>query len=268
MKLFGNHKEQPPSLITSTSEHSELSRDLDLVEIPLEGVAAYWLSLHKVLQEKKTSRIRTIRGEAAYTTEPYVSHLLQTAFTDFSDDLVRRYATIKQETILRDLSRKLVLISIGVLGIATNENPQQVLVRIISKFPVSPILEKQVFETASDLLSKHHGREDLQIDVDHRMHIETLIEHLIFFCMLARRQGREACQPYLEKIRSLYFTEGLSLIIDNFDSDFIKHRLNLQKSEILSDTKRKMSMSLEMCLAIRNNVVYDDVFKVATSFLL
>lgn len=267
MKLFGNHKEHPPSLATPTSEHRELSRDLDLVEIPLEGVAAYWLSLHKVLQEKKASRLRIIRDEAAYTTEPYVSHLLEIAFTDFSDDLVRRYATIKQETILRDLSRKLVLISIGLLGIATNENPQQVLVRIISKFPVSPILEKQVFETASDLIAKH-GRDDLQVDVDHRMHIETLIVHLIFFCMLARRQGREACQPYLEKIRSLYFTEGLSLIIDNFDADFIKHRLNLQKSEILNETRRKMSMSLEMCLATRNSVVYDDVFKVATSFLL
>jgi hypothetical protein len=253
------------SQLGNDQENRKLPKDLDLLEIPLEGVAAYWLSLKKVLLLKKHSKL--LEEESQYTQEPYIKHLLQISFASFSEEQIRKYAGIKQETILKDLKRKIYLMLIGLLGIATDENPQQVLLRFISKFPISPIIEKQIFEKARDYLEQSEAG-DLNLDIDHRMNIDTLITHLIFFSMFSRRKGKESCAPLINKVRSLFFKEGMELIIDGFDYDFIKHRLTLQESEILYETKRKMHMSLEMCLAIKANMAYDDVFKIANSFLL
>lgn len=251
--------------LSPNNKHRKLPQDLDLLEIPLEGVAAYWLSLKKVMQLKKNNKL--LEEEAQYTQEPYIKHLLQISLGSFTEEQIRKFAGIKQETILKDLKRKIYLMLIGLLGIATDENPQQVLLRFISKFPISPIIEKQIFETARDYLEQAE-EEELHLDIDHRMNIDTLITHLIFFSMLSRRKGKVACTPLIKKTRSLYFKEGMELIIDGFDYDFIKHRLTLQESEILYETKRKMHMSLEMCLAIRSNMAYEELFKIANSYLL
>ena len=253
------------SQLGPNKKHRKLPKDLDLLEIPIEGVAAYWLSLKKVLLLKKNSKL--LEQEAQYTQEPYIKHLLQISFSSFTEEQISKFAGIKQETILKDLKRKIYLMLIGLLGIATDENPQQVLLRFISKFPISPIIEKQIFETARDYLEQTEI-EGLNLDVDHRMQIDTLITHLIFFSMLSRRKGKAACTPMIQKTRSIYFKEGMELIIDGFDYDFIKHRLTLQEAEILYETKRKMHMSLEMCLAIKANMTYEDIFKIANSFLL
>jgi hypothetical protein len=239
-------------------------KDLDLLEIPMEGVAAYWLSLKQVTKTKKFSRVAA--EEAEYTSEPYIRHLLELSLSSFQEDKIAKLARIKQETISKDLQRKLVIISIGVLGMAANENPQQVLVRIISKFPISPVVEKQTFAKAQTLLDRMADR-SMVVDVDHRMDIETLIGHLIFYCMLSRRKGHEACRPLLENVRSLYFCDGMTLILDGFDRDFIKYRLSLQKDEILAETGRKMDMALEMCLSLKNNDSYEDMFQIARSFM-
>jgi flagellar motor component MotA len=234
------------------------------MEIPLEGVAAYWLSLKKVLKTKKLGKV--VAEEAAYTSEPYIRHLLELMVSSFSETRIARLARIKQETISEDLQRKLIIISIGILGIAANENPQQVLVRIISKFPISPVVEKQTFARAQALLDRL-SESRLVVDIDHRMDIETLISHLVFYCMLSRRKGREACRPLLQDVRSMYFCDGMTLIIDGFETEFIKYRLNLQKDEILSETRRKMNLALEMCLSLRNEDSYEDMFTLARSFM-
>jgi hypothetical protein len=240
-------------------------KDLDLLEIPIEGVAAYWLSLRKVLKAKKA--VKMLQDEADYTSEPYIKHLLELLLSSLDEVQLRKFAEVKQQTIVKDLQRKLVIISIGLLGIAANENPQQVLIRIISKFPISPVVERHIFQAAQELLDAPAGSESV-VDIDHRMHLEQLIRHLIFYCMLSRRKGREACSPYVSNIRSAYFTEGLSLILDGFAQDFVKHRLNLQKDEIIYETQRKMDMALEMCLGLKNNTDYEDMFKMANSYLL
>lgn len=247
------------------AEQEHQFQDLDLLEIPFEGVAAYWLSLKKVLKSKKNAKL--LQEEAEYTSEPYIHHLLELSLSSFTEEQIRKFAGIKRETLLKDLHRKLILISIGLLGIAESENPQQVLVRIISKFPISPIVERKIFQNAQNLLATAH-RQSAGIDVDHRMHIEKLITHLIYFCMLARRQGMPACEPFLKQVRSRYFKEGMHLILDGFDTDFVKHRLKLQQEEIIYETGRKMELALEMALALRNNLAYADMFKIANSFLL
>jgi len=240
-------------------------KDLDLLEIPVEGVAAYWLSLKKVLKSRKNARM--LQQEAKNTTEPYIRHILELVSSSFHDDQIRRFGEIKKDTIIKDLKRKMILISIGLLGIADNENPQQVLVRIISKFPISPVAEKQIFQEAQNYLEKSDSG-NFYVDIDHRMRIETLISHLIFYCMYSRRKGKEACRGFIKNTRSLYFSEGMNLILDGFDQDFIKYRLNLQQEEILYETERKMDMSMDMSLGIKNNIPYEDLFKIANSYLL
>ena len=240
-------------------------KDLDLLEIPIEGVAAYWLSLKKVLKSKKNAKM--LQEEAKNTTEPYIRHLLELVSSSFDDNQIRRFGEIKKNTIIKDLQRKMILISIGLLGMSANENPQQVLIRIISKFPISPVVEKQIFQEAQNYLEKSDAGK-FYVDIDHRMHIETLITHLIFYCMYSRRKGKESCKDFIQSIRSLYFSEGMNLILDGFDQDFIKYRLNLQQDEILYETERKMDMSMDMSLGLKNNVSYEDLFKIANSYLL
>ena len=240
-------------------------QDLDLVEIPMEGVAAYWLSLKKVQKGKVNPKL--IQNEAEYTSEPYIQYMLQLLLSQFKEEVIDKLARIKKDTISKDLQRKLTLISIGLLGIAAQENPQQVLVRIISKFSISPIEEKKIFQAAQNMLQTEESKQKV-VDVDHRLKIENLISNLIFYCMLCRRQGKEASQPFMEQIRSFYFREGLHLILDGFKQDFIKYRLNLQKNEIIQETRRKMDLSKEMCLGLKNNYNYDDLFKIANAFLL
>jgi len=43
-------------LIKTAKENRELSKDFDIVEMPIEGVVAYWLSLKKILGNKKITR--------------------------------------------------------------------------------------------------------------------------------------------------------------------------------------------------------------------
>ncbi len=239
-----------------------------MLEMPVEAVLAYWLSVKRVLEAKGQS---FIAAEREKTSEPFVSHLLGLLQSSLSPEDIQRFGAIKKQAILRDLQRKFILMSISILGMATNENPQKVLIRIISKFPISPIYEKQVFEAASEVLKKMEdgdlNREKF-LNIDHRMKIESLILNLVIYNMLARRMGRREIGDFIGHIRSFYFAEGLSLIVDGFEYDFIKHRLNLQKKEILELTESKMDMSLHICSGIKSGLSYDDLQLVGASYLM
>ncbi|MFO7727796.1 MAG: hypothetical protein R6X11_05665 [Desulfonatronovibrio sp.] len=255
-------------LAKSVSENTRLSSDFDLLEMPVEAVLAYWLSIKKVLETKGQP---FLRQERQNTTEPYVSHLLGLLQSSLSSEKMERFGLIKKQAILRDFQRKFILMSISLLGMATNENPQKVLLRIISKFPISPIYEKQVFEAAAAVLKKMDEgslNRDKFFNIDHRMKMESLILNLIIYNMLSRRLGKRELGDFVENIRSFYFAEGISLIIDGFDYDFIKHRLILQKKEIMDLTESKMDMSLFMCSGIKSGLSYDDLQLVGSSYLL
>ncbi len=244
------------------------SRELDIVEIPLEAVAAYWLSIKKVSGKGGRAITKAIKQEAGYTSEPFVKYLLEMLLSSFSDEEIRRYCQFKIRTLLRELQRRFILISIGILGVAAKENPGQVLIRLMSKFPIPPASERKIFKGAQEFLRLYEGGEIPSVDISHTQHPELLITNLIFYCMLARRKGASECQVLTEKVNSPLFREGISLIVDGFDRDFIKYRLNLQQREVLSDTEQKMNMSVEMALALRRGVSYEDMFRIAQSFLI
>ncbi len=253
----------------TTWSNKKLPAEFDLVDMPLEGVAAYWLSLKKVLQEKKNADL--LRTEAAHTKESYIRHLLELCTSSLDRDAIRHFADIKKNVLIADLQRKLVLIAIAILGIADKENPQKTMVRFLSKFSISPVFEKQVFEVAQLILANldndsfhHHKFMSLHL----HMKPEAMLIVLLVYCMLVRRKGPGCIDAFLPCITFNSFTEGITLIKDGFDKDFIKYRLNLQKREILEETERKMDMSTELALALTRQISYDDMYLIARSYML
>ena len=252
-----------------TRETRKLPAEFDMVDMPLEGVAAYWLSLKKVLLEKK--RPDLLANEAAHTKEAYVRHLLELCTSSLDADSMRCFARVKKKVILADLHRKYILMAIALLGMADNENPQKVMVRFLSKFPISPVFEKQVFEVAQLIIANlgnasFNHRKFMALNL--RMKPEAMLIVLVVFCMLVRRKGPGGLEPFLEHVRCSYFNEGLTLIKDGFDKDFIKYRLNLQKREILEETELKMDMSVELAVALTRQMTYDDMYLIARSYML
>ena len=160
--------------------------------------------------------------------------------------------------------------AIGLLGIVSKENPQKVMIRFLSKFHIAPIFEKQVFEVAQVML-KNLDNTDLNkskfLNIDHKLKIEALIINLIFYCMLARRSGADSLLGYQEYISSQYFKDGLSLICDGFDYDFVKFRLNLVKKEILESMEMKMDLSMRMMSAIKSGAPFGDLYLIAKAYL-
>lgn len=57
----------------------EKPQEFDIIEMPFEGLAAYWLSIKKILDAKKGRAI--IDDEIAHTDEPFILHLLETVFS-------------------------------------------------------------------------------------------------------------------------------------------------------------------------------------------
>ena len=243
--------------------------EFDILEMPLEGVAAFWLSVKKTMTAKKTTTSFLLQ-EAQHTKEPYIKFLLELSASSMSAERCEHLSQVRKRHILADLQRKYVLMAIGLLGIASNENPQKVMIRFLSKFPIPPIFEKQVFDVAQVMLKNLDNAELNKakfLNIDHKLKIEALLITLIFFCMLARRGGPQTLLKYEEFITSAYFKDGLHLICDGFDYDFIKYRLNLVKKELLSDMDTKMELSTAMMVALKSEVSFNDLYLVAKAYL-
>jgi hypothetical protein len=266
----GNINDQVAQLLLGASARQTTTpRELDLMEMPLEGVAAYWLSVKKTLDAKKKND-SFLTEEASHTREPHVRFLLELAASSFPPARCEELAIVRKKNIISELHRKYVLMAIGLLGIASKENPQKVMVRFLSKFHIAPIFEKQVFEVAQVMLKNLDNAELNKakfLNIDHALKIEALIINLIFYCMLARRNGIESLLAYQEYMTSRYFKDGLALVRDGFDSDFVKFRLNLVKKEILETLEMKMDLSMQMMSAIKSGVPFNDLYLLAKAYL-
>lgn len=265
----GNINDQVAQLLIGASARSlSPPKEFDLLEMPLEGVAAFWLSVKKTLESQKKERL--LQEEAKHTREPHIRFLLELTDSSLPPMRCEELAIIRKKNILAELHRKYVLMAIGLLGIVSKENPQKVMIRFLSKFHIAPIFEKQVFEVAQVML-KNLDNEDLNkakfLNIDHKMKIESMIINLIFYCMLARRNGCDHLLGFQEYITSQYFKDGLTLICDGFDYDFVKYRLNLVKKEILEATEMKMDLSMHMMSAIKSDVPFAEMYLIAKAYL-
>lgn len=265
----GNINDQVAQLLLGASARSLVApKEFDLMEMPLEGVAAFWLSVKKTLDAKKNPNF--LSEEARHTRETHIRFLLELAASSLPPARCEELAIIRKKNILTELQRKYVLMAIGLLGIVSKENPQKVMIRFLSKFHVAPIFEKQVFEVAQVML-KNLDNSELNkakfLNLDHKLKIESLIINLTFYCMLARRNGPESLLEYQEYITSQYFKDGLALICDGFDYDFVKFRLNLVKKEIMESMDMKMDLSMHMMSAIRADVPLPEMYLIAKAYL-
>lgn len=246
----------------------EIPQELDILEMPLEGLAAYWLSIKKIMDSRKGRAI--IDEEIANTDEPCILHLLETVFSSLPTEMIRRLAAVKREILLEDYGRKIDLMRLAVFAIASGENPRITLVRMDSKFAVPLMREDKAFDMATAMFDAIRPKGvDLSIllSVDHKLKADRLLVKLLFFVMYARREGRQSLERFLPHMGSRFFAEGVSLAIDNFEADFLAYHLEGIRDRTLVETGRKMDMALEMALAIRDKLPYDDIFRIARTYM-
>ncbi|WP_272701138.1 hypothetical protein [Desulfovibrio sp. Fe33] len=243
-------------------------QELDILEMPVEGLAAYWLSIKKIMDARKGRDI--LDEEIASASEPYILHLLETVFSSLDVPLVRRLASAKKDILIDDYRTKIDLMRLAVYAIASGENPRVTLVRLDSKFAQPLMTEDRAFDMASAMFDaiKPRGVDlDILLSVDHKIKADRLLVKLLFFVMYARREGRQNLDRFIPHLGSRFFSEGISLAIDNFEADFLANHLESIRDRVMAETARKMDMALEMALAIRNKTAYDDIFRIARTYM-
>lgn len=246
-----------------------IQRDFDIIEIPLEGVAAYWLSIKKLVDEKRS--FKPLGEEADYTSEPYIKHLLDVVFSKLPLARVQELAELKRAAMLEEFTRKINLMRISLMDIATGENPRKSLAKMTAQYARASLNEEKAFELVQELVrqaQKNPGETPSFFSIDHRQKPEQLMVSLLFYVFWSRRKGKFACQPLLELVTSAIFHDGLSLVIDGFDAPFVRKRLKIHKQALLQDARVKMELSEKMSIAIREKYSYEDVFRTAKAYLV
>ena len=246
----------------------EKPHELDILEMPFEGLCAYWLSIRKIMDTRKGKTI--IEEEIAHTQEPYILFLLETAFSSMDRETVRRLALVKRDIQLEDYERKIDLMRLAVFAIASGENPRITLVRMDSKFASPLMSETRAFDMATAMFDaiKPKGVDlDILLSVDHKLKADRLLVKLLFYVMYARRESKQALERFMPHLGSRFFAEGISLAIDNFEADFLAHHMECIRDRTIVETRRKMEMALEMALAIGDKRSYDEVFRIGRAYM-
>lgn len=243
--------------------------DFDIVEMPATALAAYWLSLKKLMDNRKNSRV--VQEEMATVSEPTIRLLLESAFAGgLSEEALRRIFTARRRMVLTDLRCKLDCMTRTLLAMASADNPRRVLSMLTALFPVPPLRESAVMERVYAQVERVRQGETQSRDaaaVDHGLAPDVLLVRLLYCLAVVRREGREVCRRLAENTRSLFFSEGLALLADGFDEPFLRRRLALHRRSILVETSHKLVMAEELCLGLWGNCSYEDLWRVARAYL-
>lgn len=244
------------------------NQQLDILDMPFEGLAAYWLSIKKLADARKIRPI--LQEELAHTGEPFVRFLLEAVFSGLDSATVRRLAAARHAKLLRDLRRKLEMMRLTLVAVPARENPRVTLVRMNGLFPQPLMEEKRAMDMAGVLAESVYAQEgDLPtlLAVDHKLAPDRLLVKLLFYALHARQHKRLGLERYLPHARTRFFAEGLSLVVDGFDARFLERHLAQLRDEILDQVGRKMDMAEEMALAVREKLSYEDVHLIARAWL-
>lgn len=235
--------------------------------MPMDGVAAYWLSLRKLLGNSRN--LRALEAEAQFVSEPFVRHLLDMLMTQTTAERLRQLAQICGANEIARLDRQFDIMRIAVMDMATGENPLRTLVRITARFS-APIPDPQtMLETSqSHLGAALNGTIAPEVYyVDHSMSDTALAETLLFYATLCRRHGKASCRTFLPQKGSIFFTDALSLVVDGFDAPFIRKWMKRYKATLLDDMHRKIALSTDMCLAIQERVPFEEMRFLVRSYI-
>lgn len=247
---------------------TEGPREIDLMGMPLEGVVAYWLSLKKLVGNSRN--FKGLSQEAEFTPEPFVRHLLELAFASHFDDArVRELALVKGSVLCNAFDRRFDLMRVAVMDVASGENPHRTFARMAARFRTLPIEAEKALAYGQELLRLALEKEASEpfFNVHHRQQDDKLVVTLLFYVMLARHHGRIACRPFIEHMGSRFFGDGLALVVDGFDAPFVRKWMKRHKQVLLDDMQHKVRASIELCLGIRSRQGYDDLFRVARSYM-
>jgi flagellar motor component MotA len=135
---------------------------------------------------------------------------------------------------------------------------------------MAPIAEKRAFEMVQAImesLEDEASDKGTLLNVDHKFKPEQLMVKLLFYASRARHGDVKVLEPYLRHVNSSYFTEGLTMLLDGFDTGFIENRLEILGENTLFEIHLKMDMALEMCLGIKAKLTYDEIFTIAKAYL-
>jgi hypothetical protein len=244
-------------------------KEMDILEMPVEALAAYWLSIKKLLDAKKDLALLAIEAES--TSEPFVRHLLDTAQAGFAPELALTLAKAKRGVLLTEFRRRMEMMRRALTGLAASENPRLTLLGLNALVNTSPFHEPRTFELATALMTTVAQKDaDLPtlLGVDHKIKDDRLVVKLLFYAISTRRSGKQALNDFLPHLRAGFFAEGLSLCADGFEPEFVsKHLASIRDAALLA-TRRKMDMATQLCLAIKAGLSYDDVFRVARAYML
>ncbi|WP_319780890.1 hypothetical protein [Maridesulfovibrio sp.] len=246
----------------------EEQKDFDILEMPAEGLAAYWLSIKKLIDVKRSKKV--LEDEIRYTREPYIKFLLETAFSDLDETTVRRLTEAKAKTLAEEYARKLSTMQIALLAMSSQENPRISFVRMASQFPISIISEKKAFALAHGLVDGLFDKQSdptLLLEFDHKLQPDRLLVKMLFHIILSRKEGKQQLEQLVPHIKTPFYTNGITQVIDGFDHRILKSNLKIQADQILAYSKTKMDMAAEMCLGIRAKQTYDDIFRIARAFM-
>lgn len=243
--------------------------ELDILEMPVEALAAYWLSIKKLLDSKRDKSLLSL--ELENTGERFIRHLLDAALSGHDAELSRSLARAKSQTLLAEARRRFEMMRLALVGIAQGENPRLTFIRLSSLMGGAALSEKRAFELAHGLMSTL-GEKDASLpvllSVDHKQKDDRLAVKLLFYALAARRNGKQALHEYLPHLKPSIFAEGLSLAADGFEAEFVSRQVAALRDFALCAARRKMRMAAEMSLAITAGLSYDDVFRVARSFMV
>lgn len=235
--------------------------------MPIGGIAAYWLSLRKLLGNSRN--MRALEAEARFIAEPFVRHLLDMLMSRISPARCRQLAETCGRSEIGRLDRQFDLMRVAIMDMATGENPLRTLVRLTARFP-APITDPEAMLEAAQAHLENALNGSLSPElcrIDHNMSDETLATTLLFYATLCRRHGKAACRPFLPQEGSVFFTDALSLVVDGFDAPFIRKWMKRFKTTVLDDMQRKISLSIDMCLAVQERVPFEEIRFLVRSYV-
>ena len=240
----------------------------DILQMPFDGLAAYWLSIKKLTDSKKGRGV--VDQEIEGTEEPFVRHVLELAFCELPSGTARRMIEARMDTRLEQYAARLELMRLAAMAVASGENPRMTLIRMHSLFAEPPIDEDKAFAMANGLtdgLTAPGADLPTLLVVDHRQPEDRLVVKLLFYVLCGRREGPQALLPYLEYPHLPLFAEGLAQAVDGFDAAFVSEHMQGVAQRLLDATRRKMQMSMEMALGIRARYSYADIYRIARSYM-
>ena len=241
--------------------------DIDLFQIDHAGIASFWLALKKTVGTSKN--FKSILQEAEYSSDPFISYLMELAFGEIEELRVRILARAKADTMLADMGRRLNLMRICLLDMLNLENPHRTLAKMMAQYTVPPAPGAAILKQAQALMRAKPGHKDadLHFNIADRLPDDRLLAQLIFYNLLIRHKDKMALQEYVPLITSRFYRDGLALVIDGFEEPFVRRWLRVHKQTTLDDAAHKMQMCTELALGIRARYEYNDLQCIARSFL-